>query len=638
MLLSDVLPALYRWNGGAVPVAVEAVGKSLLGAGILENGDSEQDPQTRLTATRVSALRRTPFVRRILEMLDAWGIETAEASRDGDFIVSDLTGLQDDVAREISQELQQRGCPSISIWTRGDETFLGPLAWPGSTGCWHCARVRLDDSLQTDIYRHDKVSELVQAVAENVLLALRYPRVAGYGCLVAIGQSATIHSVLPVPWCRICGGTATSNWAALNHSLLVPEALRSLADPRAGLIRRLFIANGGDLPELPISASAVIARPPLPQVGAGVLLQGEGKGATRDEAVVGAIGEGIERYAASIWNVEEMTLASFDLIESQAFDPAWLVLYSAEQYATPGFAFEPFDRRKPMLWQRGRWLESGVDVLVPAQAVYFDFTADERRFAQTTSNGLAAGTSSEDAALRALYELIERDAFMLYWLSGSQAERIDPDGCDEISRKALDEVHRFGATTELYLLDVGTGFPTVICVGMGDGISWPGATIGLGTHANIDIAFRKAVLEHGHYGPYMRRLMREDRHRHVRVPEDVAGTVDHGLFYCHAGNVAALQKLGAAGTTRARLANLRKRYKSPANLAACVQGLMACGIRTAAVDLTTPDLASAGLHVIRAFGTFAQPIHFGFRYERVVNPRLYTLAKGPIQVLPHPIA
>ena len=120
--------------------------------------------------------------------------------------------------------------------------------------------------------------------------------------------------------------------------------------------------------------------------------------------------------------------------------------------------------------------------------------------------------------LRALYELIERDAFMLHWLTKRPGLRLDPGGCDAVTECALGEIDRFGARTELYVLDIGTHHPCVVCVGLGDGRSWPGVTIGLAAHADIDAALQRAVLEHGHFGVYIRRLMLEGAHRHVRGP------------------------------------------------------------------------------------------------------------------------
>jgi ribosomal protein S12 methylthiotransferase accessory factor len=639
-LVSEVLPALYTSDGQRPPDNVCALAGPLLEAGIIESSVKGRAKSREAAGIpRVAISRATPLAQRTTTLLASARIEIGTRVEDGDFIVSDLSDLVDDDALRIVDDLHRRGCTSISIWRRGEETFLGPISAPGWTACWNCARQRLADSLSDDIGVVDDDLALAKAVAENVILAIRYPDVAGYGCLVAVGQSNSLHSILPMPWCATCGGiTKCRRWTPINHSLLVPEGLRLLADPRAGVIRHLFVfeGDGNDTPAMPICASAVMDQPQLRQMGKSNL-QGEGKGATREEAVLSAIGEGVERYAASLWNQAELTKGSLKELGDRAFDPRWLVLYDAEQYARPGFTFGPMDSNAPMLWADGCWLDTGVKVLVQAQATYLGFTGDEMSIGQTTSNGLAAGSSFEAAALRALYELIERDAFMLHWLAGLRGKRIDPDDCDEASRKALDEVQRLGAQTELYLLDVDTGYPTVACLGLGDGVSWPGATIGLGTHADIDVAMRKAVLEHGHYGPFMRRLMREGRHQHVRAPVDVVGSLDHGLYYCHADNAAWLDGLRQSQFS-VSLADLRKKYREEPSLTACVARLSASGIRTAAVDVTTPDLVLAGLSVVRAFGTYAQPIHFGFGYERRNNPRLKALLNGPIQTMPHPIA
>ncbi|REG48760.1 ribosomal protein S12 methylthiotransferase accessory factor [Paraburkholderia sp. BL6669N2] len=624
-----------------MPDSVCGLETQLLDAGIIESSGRARTTFKEFAGiARVSISRQTNLARQVTALLATAGIEIGTQVRNGDFVVSDLSDLDDDESHCIAKDLHRRGCPSISIWRRGAETFLGPVTAPGWSACWHCARERLADSLIDDIGGVADDPAIARAVADNVILAIRYPDVAGYGCLVAKHESTTLHAILPMPWCATCGGKmALQRWAPINHSMLVPEAFRALADRRAGVVRQLFVfsGDGSDTPALPICASALMAQPARRRVEKESILQGEGKGSTQEEALLGAIGEGVERYAASLWNHANLTKGSFNELGDRAFDPAWLVLYDREQYARSNFAFQPADSNSPMLWATGHWLDTGAKVLVPAQATYINFAGDEPPIGQTTSNGLAAGISFNDAALRAVYELIERDAFILHWLAGMKGQRVDPADCDDVSRNALDDVRRLGAHMELYLLDCDTGYPTVVCLGLGHGVSWPGATIGLGTHADIDIALRKAVLEHGHYGAYMRRLTREGRHQHVRTPEDVVGSLDHGLYYCHVDNATGLDSLRHA-QVRVTLANLRKRYREESNLTACVARLSACGIRTAAVDVTTPDLALAGICVVRAFGTYMQPIHFGFGYERRNNPRLEALLKGPIQTIPHPIA
>jgi ribosomal protein S12 methylthiotransferase accessory factor len=290
-----------------------------------------------------------------------------------------------------------------------------------------------------------------------------------------------------------------------------------------------------------------------------------------------------------------------------------------------------------MYWAPGRWLDTDEEVKVPALATYMSFPArPKHRFAQTTSSGLAAGKSFEDATLRALYELIERDAFMLTWLSRRAGLRINVERCDATASRALTEIERLGARTELYLLDVGTGHPTVVCLGLGDAESWPAATIGLGTHADIDVALRKAVFEHGHYGLYLRRLMREGRHTNIRNPSDVVQSLDHGLLYIHPEHVSILDTF--RGGSQVSLPKLRSQYREKATLSACVSRLLEAGIRTAAVDVTSSDVALAGIRVVRAFGVNMQPIHFGFGCERLKNPRLKAILADHAEDAPHPIA
>jgi hypothetical protein len=83
---------------------------------------------------------------------------------------------------------------------------------------------------------------------------------------------------------------------------------------------------------------------------------------------------------------------------------------------------------------------------------------------------------------------------------------------------------------------------------------------------------------------------------------------------------------------------LREQYREPATLAACVARLQTMGVRAAAVDITPSDVALAGLRVVRAFGTNLQPIHFGFGYERLNNPRLKASLLAGAETTPHPIA
>jgi ribosomal protein S12 methylthiotransferase accessory factor len=355
--------------------------------------------------------------------------------------------------------------------------------------------------------------------------------------------------------------------------------------------------------------------------------------------VLSSIGEGLERYSASRWDAARLTRASADDLGAAALDPRLLVLYEDEQYQQPDFPYTPFGSDAPFDWTEGRWLDTGEPVQLPAQATFMNFPAvRSEQFAQTTSNGLAAGATFADAALRALYELIERDAFMLFWLAQLPGVRLAEEGCDPITARALREVERLGARTELYLLDAGTRHPTVVCIGLGNGRSWPGVTVGLAAHADLNVALQRAVLEHGHYGPYIRRLMREGRHASITARNDVRNSLDHALYYIPPVRAAALAPLRRNADSPVAIADQRSRYSLQPDLPASVAALQAAGIRIAAADVTSPDVALAPVCVVRTLGTSMQPIHFGFANRRLRNPRLTALLTGPAELEPHPIA
>jgi ribosomal protein S12 methylthiotransferase accessory factor len=105
----------------------------------------------------------------------------------------------------------------------------------------------------------------------------------------------------------------------------------------------------------------------------------------------------------------------------RAIDPRRLLAFSERQHATPGFRFRRFDPRR-----RYRWMPcvsaEGESTVCVAEAVVVNL-ALPRAYAKSplcaaTSSGVAAGFDRTFARTRALLEVIERDAFMFWWMRG----------------------------------------------------------------------------------------------------------------------------------------------------------------------------------------------------------------------------
>jgi ribosomal protein S12 methylthiotransferase accessory factor len=172
-----------------------------------------------------------------------------------------------------------------------------------------------------------------------------------------------------------------------------------------------------------------------PAAGDGMSIPGGGKGAFVSQAVLGAMGELAERLLAVLHFqavVDDLEFGSWrDMIGRghNAIGPDELPLFAAEQYASKGFGFVPFQPDTPVRWIRGFWLLTGEVVFVPAQLVllYYKRAEGEMMIGYPTSGGLAFHTDRAAAISHALYEYIERDAINVRWYCRMAPPRIDFD-------------------------------------------------------------------------------------------------------------------------------------------------------------------------------------------------------------------
>jgi ribosomal protein S12 methylthiotransferase accessory factor len=605
-----------------------------------------------------------------------------------DLIIASLAGDELLLLHSLARFAHSAQIPSLFGHLDGLDAVVGPVVIPGQTACWNCVRLRqlanadhleaahaLQASLLFERPRPRPRTYLApMAPLLGHLLALEAVQIVSHytpshlvGRLLVqnlVTLETTLHTVIRMPWCEICGGAVAggappggpvladrgsaeggSSTPLRLNDVASPNDLRELlavwVDSRTGIIRHLAVETPqATEPELPVTSSAVLASytegahyPSGPEIGSG-------KGLTAVEAMIGAVGEAIERYSASRYRKADLYRSALNDLNGEFLDPRQLCLYADSQYAQPNFPFARFDPNRPIEWIRGYWLDTGGAVWVPALLAYFDFRASpEERFCQVTSNGLAAGAGLEDAALRAVLEIVERDAFMITWRAERPGRRLLLDdtiepGADEVVRQLSER----GVEVELFLLDAGLSIPTVICLGVGDGKRWPGVTVALAAHVSLRTSARRAILEQGHVGPYLARLMLDGEHIIPAEPGDVRTLIDHALYYVPPDRVQALDFLRRGGDRPIPLVELAE--PPDASLAVCVGRLHAGGMRVAIAEVTSPDVTVSPFRVVRALGPDIHPIDFGFGLRRLASSRLRRLLAGgqDLNRHPHPLA
>lgn len=599
------------------------------------------------------------------------------------------------VLRAVARAAHRRRLRSLSASMQGTEAVVGPGVVPGSTACWNCyhhrrlaamedpwAADRLERASRYGLASGPPITHLAPAVGLlGSLVALEAVQMLDFaascrllgGVLIqdVVSLEASRHRLVQLPWCEVCGGAAdnpasfglrtTAGDDGLGESspaarrppprggdpdarlpdtgspAEVRQQLSDWVDDHCGIIRSVAVDHPpAEDPASLRTAAAVLSWWGDPSRGVDVA---GGKGVSAGAAMIGAVAEGLERYSASRVRPQDLLFARLDdLPPDDRFDPRDLGLYDEEQYARPGFPHARFDADRPLWWTRGWWVPSWRPAWLPALATHIDLpVAPENDFVQVTSNGLGAGVSPAAAARAAAFELIERDALMTTWLTRRPGRELLIDGTlGEAALETARQLRACGAVIRLVALSAGVRAPVVACLAFGDGIEWPAVSLASSSGPDLVSAARQALFEQGHGGPALRRALRAGVPVPAR-PEAVRTPFDHALFFTPADRAEAMDFLFASQEPPARIADLEE-DEPLATVEDCGRRLAEAGVHLAVADVTSPDLRLGPWTVVRALGIGAQSIHFGWGMERRANPRLARLLKGPLHLLPHPLA
>jgi ribosomal protein S12 methylthiotransferase accessory factor len=333
-------------------------------------------------------------------------------------------------------------------------------------------------------------------------------------------------------------------------------------------------------------------------------LQGSsgGVGASRAEARAAAVGELLERYSAS-WTPPDSVIATAEELGPEAVAPESFALFAPEQYADPAFPFATFTRRTRLRWLRGFALPDGEPAWLPAQLVLLAQTlADgEPPLDDQSSSGLACGQTLEEAVLTGLFEVLERDAFLLAWLNRLSLPLVDWHDDPELTRLAARAFDPVRAPYDVVDLSAFWGVPTMM--GVVRGRPGDGAAVGVGaaSAATPQAALVKALGEAFCVRTWLLYLREDNPWEPVADPDAVQSFSDHVCFYGDEDRLPRASFLWASPERR-RLDELPALAEEGpfGQIRELCARIGVRGYRAYAVDVTSPDVAAGGLRVARA--------------------------------------
>ncbi len=228
---------------------------------------------------------------------------------------------------------------------------------------------------------------------------------------------------------------------------------------------------------------------------------GHGFGKDADIVFSKAIGEFLERYFLLVYHRKNLVRSSYASLQKRglsALNPDTLAGFSIEQKRQ--YPKRTFTDDSVFSWGKATRVLTRAEVWVPAQCIYwnYDLFHDEQEpmLGEFNTNGAGGMFTEEGAILSGLYELIQRDAFLLYWLNGLTPVRIIPESIpgDEF-QNLLKESKRYGFKVHCMNVTTDITVPSFMVVIIDETGKGPYFSLGGGCQADPAKALHRALEE-----------------------------------------------------------------------------------------------------------------------------------------------
>jgi oxazoline/thiazoline synthase len=417
--------------------------------------------------------------------------------------------------------------------------LIGPIFSRGKSACWTCLADRMKWNRQIKAFLDRKEARCVAAspLNENVL-ARSAIGVAAIEIAKAVASdfhtdlrdhvvsldllASTIvrHHVPARPQCPSCGSmelrdpsraplptrlrvggtmvTTSRGYRSMAPAETVAR-FRKLVSPLTGAVSQLDRIKSGQPADASFVARYSFA--PRPEVldapQARLIGESCGNGVTAEESEASALMQGIERYCGIFHGDEiRMTRRFADFPAGDAILPNDILLLSEAQYAQGSEGLGRFDASTEMEWSPVWSLRDERFKYLPTSLLYFFYRGLAAYNHHADSNGCAAGNTLAEAIVQGFLELVERDAYAIWWYNQSQRRQVDLDQFDDSYirdlRYQLAETGR-----RLWVLDVTSdlAIPSFVAITHWMDEGRENIEFGSGAHFDARIALLRALTE-----------------------------------------------------------------------------------------------------------------------------------------------
>jgi oxazoline/thiazoline synthase len=612
------------------------------------------DAQRELAAATVTATTLGGVDASVVEEALAGAGLTRAPGDAGALEVVAVADYLDPALAAVDERHRVDGRPWLLLKPVGATVWVGPLLVPGRTACWRCLAERLAGNRAVESYlaqqrgapiesptgrAHDPgAARLAAALAGQQLRNLS----AGVAARPLEGTVLTLdtrtlaiaeHVLVRRPQCPACGDpglvarlgssapvlrSRRSAGARLHRAEGVEATLDRISrhvSPITGAVKsvdRVFADDDGVMQAYTAGHNFAVHYDGLAFLRRSLRVRSGGKGPTEAEARVSAICEALERYSGVYRGDEPTVRGRYSELADEAIHPNEVMLFSERQYRererlnelsrrhtfSSQLVPRPFDADAEVDWTPLWSPLDGSRRLLPTGMCYFNYasfkgygTASEL-FYLADSNGHAAGSSLEDAALQGALELIERDAVGIWWYNRLQRPAIDLASVDDpYVERVVARLDTLGRDVWALDLTNDLGIPVVCAASRRRDVDEE-LVFGFGAHLDPATAVVRSLAELIQFLASFEKWGDSSEHRYVAFDEAAAS-------WWRSARLEEQAHLAPAAAPARPLTAMPDRSDPDllAELMTCVERIGAAGVPLFLLDQTRPDV---GLPVVKA--------------------------------------
>ena len=508
---------------------------------------SPQEANRRLQTTKVvvkslGSIASSDFI----SALESLHIQVED---DGDIEVVLTDNYLQDGLDTFNQKALLSKRPWMLVKPVGTIVWIGPIFYPGKTGCWECLaqRLRANRPVEAFITRRKGTATplaiplgLLSSTSQTAL-GMAATEVAKWivtgenkqleGILVTldtISLQTKNHILVKRPQCPCCGDAGLNGKPKPiilgnrqktfttdgGHRCVSPEETlkryQHHISPITGVVRELkhlSQESNGLTNTYAAKHHFVSLFDDLDTLRQNVGGRSAGKGKTDIQAKTSGFCEAIERYSGVFQGDECRHSGTYSRLGDTAINPNACMNFSQEQYknrhewnASCPSLFqrvpEPFDEEREIKWTPIWSLTYQEFKYLPTAYCYYGYPNPPKPDCWADSNGCAAGNTLEEAILQGFMELVERDSIALWWYNRLKKPKVDLDSFQEPYFQTLKEYYKT-LDRDLWVLDLTSdlNIPAFAAISRRIDREVEDIIFGFGAHFDPKIAILRALTE-----------------------------------------------------------------------------------------------------------------------------------------------